>query len=110
MKIITYDGGKKVVRDMTSQEVDSAPTDAETLAAWRSTAECSPAQMRLALLASGDLATVQAIADSDQSASIVWEYATVIYRKSSFINALNDGDFTDLEIDDLFRAAMAVDV
>ena len=69
---------------------------------------CSPAQMRLALHRAGLLTTVQAIADSDPEASIVWEYATQIMRESPFIAALGEGHFTPAEIDDLFRAAMAV--
>lgn len=71
--------------------------------------ECSPAQMRLALHRAGLLATVQAIADSDPEASIVWEYATVIVRDSPFIVALEaDSGFTSDEIDSLFLSAMSV--
>jgi hypothetical protein len=68
---------------------------------------CTPAQMRLALHRMGLLAQVQAIADSDPEASIVWEYATSIVRTSPLIEALG-ADFTPEEIDDIFRAAMAV--
>jgi hypothetical protein len=68
---------------------------------------CTPAQMRLALHRMGLLAQVQAIADSDPEASIVWEYATQIIRTSPLIEALG-ADFTPEEIDDIFRAAMAV--
>jgi len=68
---------------------------------------CTPAQMRLALHRMGLLAQVQAIADADTEASIVWEYATQIVRNSPLIEALG-GDFTPEEIDDIFRAAMQV--
>lgn len=67
----------------------------------------TPAQMRLALYRAGLLDQVQAIADSDPEASIVWEYATTIYRNSPFIDALKGG-FTDEQIDDLFATAAKI--
>tara|TARA_R110000823_G_C15913573_1_gene497990 strand:- start:40 stop:423 length:384 start_codon:yes stop_codon:yes gene_type:complete len=70
--------------------------------------ECSPAQMRIALHRAGLLAQVQAIADADPEAAIVWEYATTIERNSPFIDALGFGAFTPEQIDDLFRAAMGL--
>ena len=83
------------------------PTPEEILAAERARMICTPAQMRLALHRMDLLAQVQAIADSDPEASIVWEYATQIVRTSPLIEALA-GDFTPEQIDDIFRAAMAV--
>lgn len=71
--------------------------------------QCTPAQMRLALHRAGLLATVQAIADSDPEASIVWEYATVILRDSPFIAAMkSQSGMTDTEIDTLFVTAAAI--
>ena len=71
--------------------------------------QCTPAQMRLALHRAGKLATVQAIADSDPEASIVWEYATVILRNSPFIDTLkSQSGMTDTEIDALFVTAAAI--
>jgi hypothetical protein len=71
---------------------------------------CTPAQMRLALHRAELLATVQSIAESDPEASIVWEYATQIVRTSPLIDALGGPNgFTPEQIDDLFRAAMAVE-
>lgn len=71
--------------------------------------QCTPAQMRLTLHRAGLLATVQAIADSDPEASIVWEYATMIVRDSPFIAALSAASgLTDAQIDALFIEAMAV--
>jgi hypothetical protein len=64
--------------------------------------------MRIALHRLGLLATVQAIADADPEASIIWEYATVIVRESPLIAALGTGHFTAAEIDNLFTAAMAL--
>ena len=69
--------------------------------------QCTPAQMRLTLHRAGLLATVQAIADGDPEASIVWEYATMIVRDSPFILALEaQSGLTGAEIDALFAAAM----
>jgi hypothetical protein len=102
--IITYENGVKVIREALPDEL---PTPEELLAAERAAMICTPAQMRLALHRMGLLAQVQAIADSDPEASIVWEYATSIVRTSPLIEALG-ADFTPEEIDDIFRAAMAV--
>ena len=79
-----------------------------TIEEQRASMKCTPAQMRLALHRMGLLAQVQAIADADPEASIVWEYATQIIRTSPLIEALGT-DFTPEEIDNIFRAAMAVE-
>ena len=84
-----------------------APTPEEALAAERADMRCTPAQMRLTLHRMDLLTQVQAIADADPEASIVWEYATVIERTSPLIDALGGPNgFTDTQIDDIFRAAM----
>lgn len=95
---------------LVTQEID-------TLAVERSAMICSPVQMRLACLGAGMLAEVDAAAAADPAAAVVWEYATQIYRNSGFIAALAAGFtnpntaqmITATEIDDLFRAAMAID-
>ena len=70
---------------------------------------CTPAQMRLTLHRMGLLTQVQTIADADPEASIIWEYATQIVRNSPLIDALGGPEgFTPEQIDDIFRAAMAV--
>ena len=74
----------------------------------RDTMTCSPAQIRLALLDMGLLAMVQAMADADPSASIVWEYATTIYRMSPLIDGLKADAFTDAQIDDIFAYAQGL--
>ena len=84
------------------------PTPEEILAAERAAMICTPAQMRLVLHRMDLLAQVQAIADGDPEASIVWEYATQIVRTSPLIEALAT-NFTPEQIDDTFRAAMALD-
>ena len=75
---------------------------------WRERLVCTPAQMRLALHRMGRLEVVQAIADSDPEASIVWEYATSLHRTSPLIDALKAEAFTDQEVDAIFVAAMEV--
>ena len=86
-----------------------SPTPEEALAAERADMRCTPAQMRLTLHRMDLLTQVQAIADADPEASIVWEYATVIERTSPLIDALGGPNgFTDTQIDDIFRAAMQV--
>jgi hypothetical protein len=85
------------------------PTPEEVLASERSRMVCTPAQMRLALMDAGVLDQVQAIADSDPKASIVWEYATRIVRNSPLIDALGaENGFTPEEVDDLFRQATKI--
>ena len=85
-----------------------APDPAIALAEWRAGAVASQAQIRLTLHQLGLLATVQAIADADQEAAIVWEYADAIRRASPFIDALKGEAFTDGQIDDIFVYAMGV--
>ena len=96
-------GGKVEFIEVELPDIDPD----KVLAQERASMICSPAQMRLALHRMKLLAQVQAIADSDPEASIVWEYATQIVRNSPLIEALG-GDFTPEKIDDIFRAAMAV--
>jgi hypothetical protein len=103
MRVVINGGAVDYLPDIepTPEELEQA------LQAQRARMICRPAQMRLALYRMGLLAQVQAIADSDPEASIVWEYATQIVRNSPLIAALG-ADFTPEEIDDIFRAAMRV--
>jgi hypothetical protein len=83
------------------------PVPTPTLADERAAMRCTPAQMRLTLHRMDLLTQVQAVADADPEASIVWEYATIIERTSPLIDALGGPNgFTDTQIDDIFRAAM----
>ena len=68
----------------------------------------SPAQIRLTLLQLGLLGTVQAIADSDPQAAVVWEYASEIRRTNALIDALAGDGFTSAQIDDIFTYAIAL--
>lgn len=84
-----------------------APDPEITLADERSSMVVSPAQIRLTLLHLGLLPTVQALADSDLSAAIVWEYASEIRRTDALIDALGNASFTPTQIDDIFRYAQS---
>ena len=84
-----------------------APTPQEILAAERAAMICTPAQMELALHRMGLLDQVRTIAEGDPEAAIVWRRATSMVRTSPLIEALGS-DFTPEQIDDIFRAAMAV--
>jgi hypothetical protein len=87
----------------------AVPTPEDALAAWRSSAVASQAQIRLTLHQLGSIATVQAIADSDPAAAIVWGFAGSIPRASPLIDALKGDAFTDPQIDDIFAYAMGLE-
>ena len=82
------------------------PTPEELLARERARMSCRAAAMRLVLHRSGLLQQVQAIADSDPEASIVWEYEPIYRRNDQFVEALGVEAFTPEQIDDMFREAM----
>ena len=106
MRVLTYEGGKKVIKTVDPSEIDFAPAIDE-----REAMTCSPAQMRLVLLRANLLDQVQAIVDASPEASIVWEYATQIDRKSPLIDALGGANgFSPEQIDDLFRKAMETQI
>jgi len=103
LKLSASDWSGHPVKSLSKEEI------AVQLEQSRADMRCSPAQMRLALLAAGLLDQVQAIADGNPEASIVWEYATVITRNSPLIASLGgDNGFTPEEIDALLIAAMKV--
>lgn len=97
MRVVTWNNGRKVIRKITADEISEIRGPS-----------VSPAQMRIALHRMGELVNVQAIADGDPEASIVWEYATEINRSSPLIDALSVGHYTALQIDAMFAAAEKV--
>jgi hypothetical protein len=101
---LTWENGQKII----VEDDDPKPTPEETLAAERAAMRCRAAAMRLVLLDAGKLDDVQAVADSDPRAGIVWEYEPFYSRNDPFVNALGVELFTPEEIDDLFRAAMTL--
>jgi hypothetical protein len=96
-----------IIKAVESGDLVIEPAPTPTLSGERAAMRCTPAQMRLTLHRMDLLTQVQAIADADPEASIVWEYATVIERTSPLIDALGGPNgFTDTQIDGIFRAAM----
>lgn len=87
-------------------EAYQAPSQEYLLSTERASMRCRAAAMRLVLVRAGKLGEVQALADSDPEASIVWEYEPEYVRNSPFIESLGVGALTPEEIDDLFREAM----
>jgi hypothetical protein len=86
------------------------PDPAAALAAKRAAMVASPAQIRVTLWQLDLIGTVQAIADADPKAAIVWEYATEIRRTNALIDALGSDGFTPEQIDDIFVYAMQVKI
>lgn len=104
-RVIVWENGKRVVKDSSGEPVQM------TLERERALMRCTPAQMRLALKATDNLAAVENLVQLNSDALIMWEYATVIERNSPFIKNLNIGDpppFTEEEIDNLFRLARSM--
>lgn len=88
------------------------PTADETLAAERAGMVCSALQGRLALAAAGLLdATQAAVTAGDQTTHVAWEYATEWRRTSPMMATLAGAvGITETQMDDLFRAAMKIEV
>lgn len=105
MKKVAWDGGTRSIVDVDPAEI---PTSAELLAKWRAQATCTNAQMRIHLHRTDQLATVQALAETDPEALIVWEYDQVLQRSSPLISVLNAATYTEAEIDAMFRAAAQI--
>ncbi|SEN67728.1 hypothetical protein SAMN05216227_102039 [Pseudorhodobacter antarcticus] len=91
-------------------EPEPEPVPEPTIAERREAMVASPAQIRVTLWQLGLIKTVQAIADADPKAAIVWEYATEIRRTNALIDALGSDGFTPEQIDDIFVYAMQVSV
>jgi hypothetical protein len=63
-------------------------------------------QARLALLAAGHLATVDAALAQDPAAKIQWEYATHVYRTEALVGQMAQLlSLSDQQLDELFIAA-----
>lgn len=91
------------VRAKTAEEL------AAELEQWRSYAQITMRQTRLALLQQGLLASIDAaiaaLPEPDKSAvTIEWEYAAVVERSSPWVQAMATGlGLTDVQLDDLFK-------
>lgn len=95
---------KYVAVDYTAEEL-AAKTEQ-----WRQSANCTPFQGRMALSDSGKLAAVEtAISAADEKTRTAWEYALIWQRNSPMIETLGAAlGMTDVEIDDLFKAATQI--
>ena len=97
----------QLISAKTGQIIGAPPVEREpTIEEQRAAMSCRAAAMRIVLHREGLLDQVQAIADSDPEASIVWEYEAIYKRNDPFIEALGVEAFTPEQIDDLFREAM----
>lgn len=101
----------------TSEIQDDVPVFVDATAALaieRGLMVASAMQVRLALLAAGRLAEVEAIiAAADQTTQIAWDTAVNFKRNSPTIAALAplaSPAFSDTDLDNLFRAAMVIEV
>lgn len=74
--------------------------------------EVSPAQARIVLLQAGLLDSVQAaIAGASMTVQLAWEYGVTLKRHSPTVAQLGGAlGLSDAQIDDLFRAAAAVEL
>ena len=98
----------------SEEDAPSFVTPEQALAHRRAAMVASAMQIRLALLASGRLAEVEAIvAAADETTQIAWDRATEFPRNSPMIAALApqaDPPFTADDLDALFTAARLISV
>lgn len=85
------------------------PTDAELLEAEREAMRCSMAQLGTAMIDAGVLDDFDAVVALDPRASMAWSKATHTSRNGPLLGPM-DSIMTDAEIDDIFRAAMKIEV
>lgn len=101
---------------MVAKRIDwsgAVPVAADPLPTAPSTpSSVSPAQARLALLAAGKLAQVEAIvAGANEATQIAWNNASVIERDSPTVAALSAAlGLTSAQLDALFTTAAAIRV
>lgn len=92
---------------------DKTPAEKQQyIDAWRSTTACTPFQGRMALADADLLTQVEtAINAADQKTKTAWEYALEWKRTSPLIATLAAAlNLSDTEVDDLFRAAIQIQV
>jgi len=96
--------------EITSREYTNLET-AEALAAWRERTVVSRFQAMAAIMDAGLLAGVNlALAGAGPLAQLAWAEATEFRRNSPTIAGLAAGlGLTDIQIDDLFRAAKLIE-
>ena len=85
------------------------PSADELLAEERASMVCTTVQLNYALLDAGVLGKAEAAFKAKPYALAIWSRAMRIQRRGPHIEALQTF-LTDAEIDDIFRAAAAVDI
>lgn len=112
MTILSVDARTGAVTTL-DEAAPSYVTPEQALEQERAAMVASAMQVRLALLASGRLAEVEAIvAAADTATQIAWDKATEFRRNSPTIATLApaaDPPFTPPDLDTLFRAAMQIE-
>lgn len=112
MTITTIDVQTGAVTTL-GEAAPSYVTPEQALEQERAAMVASPMQIRLALLAAGRLAEVEAIvAAASPTVQIAWDKATQFPRNSPTIAALApaaDPPFTPADLDTLFRAATQIE-
>lgn len=95
---------KYVAVDYTPEEL------AAQLEQWRAATSCTPFQGRMALVDANLLTQVEtAINAADQKTKTAWEYALEWKRNSPMIATLAAAlNLSDVELDDLFKAAQQI--
>lgn len=112
---VVPDGVEYEVKDHAAiPAADFEEPAADALARERETMTASAMQVRLALLAAGRLADVEAlVANSTVQVQIAWDKATEFRRLSQMITDLAPSltpPMTDNDLDGLFRAARLIEV
>ena len=108
-----YDGAEQVegtwftvytAVDYTEEEI------AARLEQWRQSTSCTPFQGRMALSDASLLTNAEAAVNAaDDKTKTAWEYALIWQRSSPMISALGAAlGMTDVQIDDLFKAAQKI--
>jgi hypothetical protein len=87
-----------------------SPPPPEPAARERLGMSVSNAQLRIALENAGQLAAFEARAMAAPVPAIIFEYGGQIRRESALIAQVKDATFTDAVIDNLFRAAIDVEM
>jgi hypothetical protein len=108
-KVFNFATGQTQTFELTAEEIAAAVAGAAAQAAYVPQS-VTPLQARLALLGAGLLDQVEAaIAAGSRADQITWEFAPYVRRDYALIENLGTAlGLTSAEIDDLFRAAVAL--
>lgn len=85
------------------------PTEADKLEAERAAMRCSMAQLGTAMIDAGTLDDFEAVVALDARAAMAWRKATHTGRNGPILGPM-EAIMTDAEIDELFLAAMNIEI